>query len=338
MAATIIDVARQAGVSIATVSRVIHGSPLVNETTRRRVQQAMTDLSYAPNVVARGLVTRRTQAIGLVITSLADPFFPAIVQGVEETALDSRYSVFLCTSNNDPARELNVVRQLRERRVDAIIVAASRVGSLYQSHLQDIKVPLVLINNEQNGVYTYTVGTDDVAGGRLATEYLLDLGHRTVGYIHGPTTKQSSHERQRGYELALQARGITAQPALIAVGDGQAEGGHRAMAQLLQARPRPTAVFCFNDLTAIGALRAVRKASLCVPADLSVIGYDDIDMAAYVEPALTTVAQQTYQLGKRAFLLALDLLDGKNVASITLPATLVERASCSAPRRQNVHP
>ena len=167
MATTIVDVARQAGVSIATVSRVIHGSPLVSAQTRARVQQSMVDLQYAPNAVARGLVTRRTQAVGLVITSLADPFFPPIVQGVEEAALDRGYSVLLSTSNNDPQRELAVVRLLNERRVDAVIVASSRVGGLYLSH-RERRIPLVLINNEQSGDYTYSVGSDDAGGGCLA--------------------------------------------------------------------------------------------------------------------------------------------------------------------------
>ena len=329
MAATIMDVARHAGVSIATVSRAIHGSPLVNAHTRLRVEQAMVKLNYAPNVVARGLVTRRTQAIGLVITSMADPFFPPIVQGVEETALDHGYSVLLCTSNNDPARELAVAKLLKEHRVDALIVASSRVGGLYQSHLEDISVPLVLINNEQRGAYIYSVGTDDVAGGRLAVTHLLGLGHRAIGYIHGPLLKQSTHDRYRGYCTSLGESGISPDPSQVVVGDGQAEGGQRAMQILLQRQPRPTGVFCFNDLTALGALRAIRSAGLVVPRDVSVVGYDDIALAAYAEPPLTTVAQQTYELGRRAMLLALDLLAGKECASITLPAMLIERASCA---------
>ena len=337
MPSTIIDVARQAGVSIATVSRVIHGSSLVSESTSLRVQQAMADLSYTPNVVARGLVTQRSQAVGLVITSMADPFFPPIVQGVEETAIDHGYSVLLCTSSNDPQRELAVVRLLRERRVDAIIVASSRLGSLYHPHLEEIKAPLVLINNEQSGgSYTCGVGTDDVAGGRLATGYLLSLGHRAISYIHGPLAKQSSQDRYRGYQMEMLAAGAP-DPALVAVGDGQAAGGQTAMAELLRRQPRPTAVFCFNDLTAMGAMRAIRAAGLSLPHDVSVIGYDDIALAAYAEPPLTTIAQQSYQLGRRAMLLALDMLSGKPGESIVLPATLVQRASCATPATMIQH-
>jgi DNA-binding LacI/PurR family transcriptional regulator len=332
MAATIVDVARRAGVSIATVSRSVHGSSLVNLATRRRVEQAMTELNYAPNVVARGLVTSRTQAIGLVITSMADPFFPPIVQGVEETAHDHGYGVLLCTSNNDPLRELSVVRLLRERRVDAIIIAASRVGGLYRSHLQETKAPLVLINNEQSGTYDHSVGTDDVAGGRLATEHLIDLGHRTIGYVHGPLAKASTQDRLRGYEMALCAHGWALDPALVVVGDGQAEGGRLVVRELLMHSPRPTAVVCFNDLTALGVLFAIRNAGLRVPQDISVIGYDDIALAAYTEPPLTTIAQQSHEMGSLAMRLALDLLAGKEVASVTLPAALVQRESCGPPR------
>ena len=331
MATTIVDVARQAGVSIATVSRVIHRSPLVNAQTRTRVEQAMAELKYAPNAVARGLVTRRTQAIGLVITSMADPFFPPIVQGVEESALHRGYSVLLSTSNNDPDRELAVVRLLNERRVDAVIVASSRVGGLYLSH-RGHSIPLVLINNEQSGAYTYSVGTDDVGGGYSAGRYLLGLGHRRIGYIHGPLEKQSTHDRCHGFTRALREDGVGPDPALITTADGQAQGGQQAMLALLGQRPRPTAVFCFNDLTALGALRAVRLAGLKAPDDVSILGYDDIALAAFAEPPLTTIAQQTYELGKQALALALDLLDGKDVASITLPAALVERGSCGPPR------
>ena len=329
MAATIIDVARKAGVSIATVSRVIHGSPLVNATTRQRVEQAMEALSYSPNVVARGLVTRRTLAIGLVVTSLADPFFPPLIQGVEETALDHGYSVFLCTSNNDPARELAVVRQIRERRIDAIIVASSRVGSLYHAHLQEIRVPLVLVNNEQGGEYTYSVGTDDVSGGYMAASYLLSMGHRDIGYIHGPLARQSTHQRQRGLERALREYGVAGDVSLMVEGDGQAAGGQRAMQELGQRARWPSAIFCFNDLTALGAMRAVRAAGLTVPGDISIVGYDDIALAAFAEPPLTTMAQQTYQLGRCAMLLALDLLGDRAATSMVLPAVLVQRESCA---------
>lgn len=329
MTATISDVALRAGVSIATVSRAIHLSPLVNEATRLRVEQAMAELNYAPNVVARGLVTRHTQAIGLVITSMADPFFPPIVQGVEQTALDHGYSVLLCTSGNDPDRELAVVRLLKEHRVDAIIVASSRIGSLYHAHMAGVTSPLVLINNEQSGSYTYSVGTDDAAGAALATTYLLEQGHRTIGYIHGPLLKQSTQDRYRGYMRTLGEHGIVPDPSLVVIGNGQADGGQKAMQELLQRRPRPTAVFCFNDLTAIGALRALRAAGLAAPRDVSIIGYDDIALAAYAEPPLTTIAQQTFELGRRALLLSLDLLAGKEVSSLILPATLVERASCA---------
>jgi DNA-binding LacI/PurR family transcriptional regulator len=329
MTATISDVALRAGVSIATVSRAIHHNPLVNEATRLRVEQAMLELNYAPNVVARGLVTRRSQAIGLVITSMADPFFPPLVQGVEETALDHGYSVLLCTASNDPARELAVVRLLKERRVDAIIVASSRVGSLYLSHPEGITTPLVLINNEQSGSYTYSVGTDDVAGAQLAVDYLLERGHRRIAYIHGPLEKQSTQDRYRGYVQALNVRGLAADAALVVVSNGQPDGGQQAMQELLQRRPQPTAVLCFNDLTAMGALRALRSAGIDVPRTMSIIGYDDIALAEYAEPPLTTIAQQTCELGRRAMLLALDLLAGKEVTSLTLPAQLIERASCA---------
>lgn len=328
MPATIRDVAERAGVSTATVSRVLHGSPLVSKQTQESVAQAMRDLNYSPSAIARGLVTRRTAAVGLVITTIADPFFADIVRGVEEIALRRNMSVILCNSNNDPDHELAVVRLLQEHRTDGIIIASSRVGSLYHSALQQVKVPLVLINSQQSGDYTYSLATDDVAGSRAAAAHLIGLGHRRIAYIHGPLTNSATQQREHGYRLALAEQGL-AGAAIIAHGDGRPAGGQAAMTQLLASPEPPQAVFCYNDLTAVGAMQAVRAAGLAVPADVSIMGYDDIDLAAYLDPPLTTMAQQKLELGRRAMSLVLDLLDGKPVHSPSvLAALLVERASC----------
>lgn len=339
MSTTIMDVARRADVSIATVSRVIHGSSLVSPETEQRVRAAIQELNYSPNALASAMVTRRTRTIGLIITSLADPFFPELVRGVEEDALLAGYGVLLCNSGADPRREVAAVELLRRKRVDAILVAASRVGQLHLAILEQYGVPVVLINNEVSSPYVYSVSTDDLAGGRLATQFLLSLGHRRIAYIAGHTEtaglpgRQSSRDRYNGYAEAMAAAGIPLNPAWVIPGDGRVEAGRQGMAQLLKMSPRPTAVFCYNDLTALGALSACHAAGVAVPDDVSLVGYDNIAMSEWAIPPLTTVAQQTYALGQQALHMALNLLAGKAIADrVTLAPYLVERGTAGRPQ------
>ena len=326
------DVARAAGVSHSTVSRALADSPLVAAGTKQRIQLIAREMGYTPSAIARGLVTRRTATIGLVVTTIADPFIAEVVRGIEETALDSDYSVILCDSDADPERELACVRTLREKRVDAIIVTSSRVGSLYVPLLEQLGVPIVLINNQHAGRYVYSVRNDDRQGGWLAGEYLASLGHRRVAYVGGPPDAHSSVERLEGCRAALREHGLDIPGALALPGDGRTGGGQAAVDLLLQRPPHPTAVFCYNDMTAIGALRAAKAAGLRVPGDLSLVGYDDIAFAVFVDPPLTTIAQAKRALGQRAMDLALAILDGQEeTGDIVLTPHLVERASCAPP-------
>jgi DNA-binding LacI/PurR family transcriptional regulator len=326
------DVARAAGVSHSTVSRALADSPLVAADTRQRIQLIAREMGYIPSAIARGLVTRRTATIGLVVTTIADPFIAEVVRGIEETALDSDYSVILCDSDADPERELTCVRTLREKRVDAIIVTSSRVGSLYVPLLEQLGVPIVLINNQHEGRYVYSVRNDDRQGGWLAGKYLASLGHRRIAYVGGPPDAHSSVERLEGCRAALREHGLDIPGALALPGDGRTGGGQAGAALLLQRAPHPTAVFCYNDMTAIGALQTAKAAGLRVPGDLSLVGYDDIAFAVFVDPPLTTVAQAKHTLGQRAMDLALDILDGQGeTGDIVLTPHLVERASCAPP-------
>ena len=195
MGVSIKDIAKAAGVSHSTVSRALADSPLVAEETKRRVHRLAKEMGYSPSAIARGLVTKRTYTLGLVVTTIADPFVAEVVRGIEETALDNGYSVILCGSNAEPQREITAVRTLREKRVDGIIVTASRVGNLYLPMLEEVEVPIVLINNQREGRYVYSVATDNVHGGEMVTSYLLDLGHKRIGYIAGPEDASSSLDR-----------------------------------------------------------------------------------------------------------------------------------------------
>jgi DNA-binding LacI/PurR family transcriptional regulator len=324
------DIAKVAGVSHSTVSRALADSPLVAAETKQLIQRIARETGYTPSAIARGLVTKRTATIGLVVTTIADPFIAEVVRGVEETALDNGYSVILCDCNAEPERELASVRMLREKRVDGIVVTSSRVGSLYVPLLEGLGVPVVLINNQHEGRYVYSVRTDSRRGGHLIGEHFFSLGHRRIAYISGPPNAHSSLERLEGCRLALQEHGLGIPDEWVVPGDGCTEGGEAGANLLLRCSPRPTAIFCYNDLTAIGALRAVKSAGLRVPADLSLTGYDDIAFAAFVDPPLTTVAQAKYTLGQRAMDMALNLLSGQEETDdVVLTPHLIERASCA---------
>lgn len=332
MGVSIKDIAKVAGVSHSTVSRALAGSSLVAEETRQRIRRLAKEMGYSPSGIARGLVTKRTHTVGLVVTTIADPFVAEVVRGIEETALDNGYSVILCDSNAEPQREIAAVRALREKRVDGIIVTASRVGNLYLPLLEEVEVPIVLINNQREGRYVYSVATDNVHGGEMATHHLLELGHNRIGYIAGPEGASSSLDRLVGYKRALRSQNIEFTPALVSSGNGRIDGGERAMQQLLALRAPPTAVFCYNDMTAIGAIAQAKRMGFRVPQDISVVGFDDIAFAAYVDPPLTTVAQRKYEMGQRAMKMVLDILAGADaVSDVTLQGQLVVRGSSGKP-------
>jgi DNA-binding LacI/PurR family transcriptional regulator len=333
MSVSIKDIAKAAGVSHSTVSRALADSPLVAEETKRRVRRLAKEMGYSPSAIARGLVTKRTYTVGLVVTTIADPFVAEVVGGIEETALDNGYSVILCDSNAEPQREITAVRTLREKRVDGIIVTASRVGNLYLPLLEEVEVPIVLVNNQQEGRYVYSVATDNVHGGEMAINHLLELGHRRIGYIAVPEKTSSSLERLKGYKRALQAHEIEVTDSLISSGNGWPDGGESGMRQLLALSSPPTAVFCYNDMTAVGAIAEAKRMGFRVPQDISVVGFDDIAFAAYLDPPLTTVAQRKYDMGQIAMEMLLDILAGEDaVSDINLHGRLVVRRSSDKPR------
>ena len=333
MAVSIKDIAREAGVSHSTVSRALSDSPLVKAETRERISQLAEEMGYTPNTVARSLVRRRTETLGLVVSTVADPFAAEVVRGIEETAFDNGFGVLLCGSGNNRDREIAAVRMLREKRVDGIVVSASTVGDFYMPLLDELDIPIVLVNREQGTEYTYSVVTDDIHGGALAVNYLLDLAHRRIGVITGPVQSQSSHNRLQAYRQTIEELDIPFDPQLVVQGDGKADGGYASADCLLDVVHPPTAIFCYNDLTAIGAIRAIKNRGLSVPDDVSVMGFDDIPFAEYVDPPLTTVRQHRYTMGRLATEMILALLNGKSPeANIYLKGDLIIRESCAEQR------
>ncbi len=336
MKVSIKDVAKAAGVSHSTVSRALSNSPLIPESTRLRIERVAQKMGYSPNAIARGLVMQRTHAIGVIVTTIEDPFVAEVVRGIEEVAGDHGYRVFLGTSHNDPAREVNLVRALREWRVDGVIVASSRVGALYQPLLKEIDAPIILINNQKqqkpgtrrnaraNDIRS--VAVDDTKGGALATQHLISQGHRVIGYLGGPRENTANRNRLTGYRRALKAADISYEPALVQSGSGRVESGEQSLAFFARS-PAPTAIFCYNDITAIGALSALKHHGLRVPEDVSLVGFDDIPFAQYVDPPLTTIHQPKDEMGRLAMKMLIDLLDGKKVADVVVPGKLIVRES-----------
>lgn len=317
MAVSIKDIARVAGVSHSTVSRALRNSPLIPESTARRIQQIAQERGYSASAAARSLVTRRTQIIGVVVTSIADPFNGEVVQGLEEVANANGYSVILATSQAEPERELAVVRSFRERRVDGIVVASSRVGSLYLNLLGEMQIPIVLLNNQSPGEFAHAVTIDNVDGAFRATNHLIDLGHTRIAYVGDRFGRESDYERLKGFRKALTQAGLALAPELIAAGDGKSGGAREAASRLFE-EAAPTAVFCYNDMSAIGVLDAAATAGLSVPLDVSIVGFDDLFFSKHIQPPLTTVRQPKTEMGRYAMTQLLALVAGEQTGGTTL--------------------
>ncbi len=310
MRVSIKDIAKAASVSHSTVSRALSDSPLVKAETKAHIQRLAQEMGYTPNAIARSLVTQKTRTVGVVVTTITDPFVAEVVQGVEDAAHENDYSVILASSASEPERELAAVEMLRAKRVDSLIVTSSRVGALYLEHLERIGVPVVLVNNHnrQSGRYTFSVSVDNQHGGHLATEHLIKRGHRRIGYVAGPANHSDDAERMAGYCQALDEAGILFDPTLVVSGNGRLDGGERTLRTLAGLAEPVTAVFCYNDMTAIGLLSAARRAGISVPENLAVVGFDDIPLAAHVYPPLTSIAQPQRDMGRQAMNMALALM------------------------------
>jgi DNA-binding LacI/PurR family transcriptional regulator len=310
MPISIKDIAKAANVSHSTVSRALSDSPLISTVTKARIQRLARDMGYTPDAIARSLVTRQTYSVGVVVTTIADPFVAEVVQGIEDKAQENHYSVILASSASTQEREMAAVEMLRCKRVDSVIVLSSRVGALYLEYLEKIGVPIVLVNShsEERGRYTFSVSVDNHHGGYLATSHLISLGHHRIAYVSGAADHSDDRDRLAGYRQALLEGGIPFDPALVMPGNGRLDGGEQALHALIRLHPRPAAVFCYNDMTAIGLLSAARQECISVPEDLAIVGFDDIPLARHVSPPLTSVVQPQHEMGQQAMAMALNLM------------------------------
>ncbi len=320
------DVAARAGVSQPTVSLVLSGNPRarVAKDTRDRVLQAARELGYRPNLVARGLVQQRSFALGIVVPDLDNPFFTEVVSGAERVATEAGYAVLL-----GDAKQRSVARHvetLRARLVDGVILDAAGAASLPDELDGDLNVVVV---DEPSGRFP-GIATDAAGAGRLAAEHLLGLGHRDLAFIGPASDSYTFRQRERGFVQALRATGVSLPSDRLRRAAATVSGGQQAMRELLAARARPTAIFCANDLIALGALKACLATGVRVPDEMSLVGCDDIEMARIVTPELTTVMVPARGLGARAARLLLQGIEGgaaKPMSSKPLPVELVVRGT-----------
>ena len=325
-----------AGVTHSTVSRALRNSPLVNRDTVAKIQRIARQAGYRTSAAARSLVTRRSDTIGVVVTNIADPFVAGVVSGIEETAGQHGLSVFLANSNAEPEREVRVARKFEEQRVDGIIVTSSRVGARYVPLLAHMQVPIVLLNNQHPGQYAHSVMIANREASREVTRHLISLGHRRIAYLGDRHGYQSDTERFAGYRDALREARIRFQPSLVVHGDGKPEGAETAAAGLFALPEPPTAIFCYNDMSALGALRRIRALGLRVPEDISIAGFDDLFFSQFLNPPLTTVRQPLRHLGNLAMDTLLKIFAGEpSEIDIKVPGELIVRESTAPPKEKS---
>lgn len=311
--ATIKDVAQHAGVSVTTVSHVVNETRHVSPQGRERVMAAIRELGYVPSQVARSLKSNSTRTLGMLIPNSSNPYFAEIVRVVEDRCFAAGYTLVLCNTDDLPQRQGVYLQVLAERRIDGLIVVSTGSDETLAKQLHGLKMPTVLLDREIDDPECDLVETAHMQGALLAVRHLQSLGHRRVACIGGPAGVASSEQRVQGWRLALAEGGAapTDTDALLWRGGFTSQGGYEAMHAILRTDDRPSAVFVCNDLMAIGALRAVHEIGLRVPDDLSLVGFDDIELAAYSSPPLTTVAQPKEHIGALAVDMLLERVDGR---------------------------
>jgi LacI family transcriptional regulator len=333
---TIADVAAAAGVHPSTVSRVLSagGPSSIAGATARRVTAAADRLGYRPSAIARSLRLRRTLTLGMLVPDITNPFFSSIIKGAEDAARGRGYNLILCNTEDLPEREASYLAVLRERQVDGLLIASSRMGNATITGLRRDRFPFVLLNRSARAAADLAVLVDNKAGAEAVVAHLAGLGHLRVAHIAGPSTTTTGAERGAGFIAAARANGLATDRRLLIEAEAFSEAaGYTAARALLAREDRTTAIFAANDLIAIGALAAVREAGLRVPHDISIVGFNDIPLAGLLEPALTTVRVPQLEMGQRAAELLVARLEGRQhgPGRVILPTTLIVRASSAPP-------
>lgn len=332
MGTTIREVARQAGVSVATVSRALNGSSSVRARTRKHVEEVARQLRYVPNGSARSLTTSQTRTVGVLLPDLYGEFFSEVLRGIDQTARQSHYHTLVSSSHNDVA-ELEAALRAMSGRVDGLVAMSPDLDAASLEANLPASLPVVLMNCPVEASGLNTIQTDNYGGAFAMVQHLLDIGHTRVATIEGAEGNHDALERLRGYRDAMANAGLPVAPELEQSGDFTERSGYEAMQRLLTVSLPPTAVFAANDSMAIGALRALREAGVAVPSAMSIAGFDDIPVASYMTPSLSSVHVDIHEMGQQAIeaLLAAIEDDTHPPQATTIPTRLVIRESCGPP-------
>jgi LacI family transcriptional regulator, repressor for deo operon, udp, cdd, tsx, nupC, and nupG len=325
------DIAKKAGVSVATVSRALRRPEVVAPETRARVEAAIAEIGYRPNAMASGLRRQRSNNIVVVVPYINNPFFAHVIQGIENVAHANGHKVLLGESQNSLVRLDSYARMQTSKEAEGLILLGALLPTVVREAMirgEPPPLPLVMACEYVAGLAAPDVRIDNVEAAALATEHLVALGHRRIAHISGPPQNPLSRDRLKGFKARIGRAGLKLPAAFVARGDFSAASGYAAMRGLLALSARPTAVFCANDEMAMGAIHAAREAKLSVPGDVSLVGFDNIHFSEYVEPPLTTIAQPRLEIGETAMRLMLDVFSGrKTPATVVLPHSLVVRGS-----------
>ena len=328
---TIKDIAKAAGVSTATVSMVFNNKDKsISQSTRDRVLKIGKDLNYIPNSMARSLVTRQTKTLGLVLPDIVNPFFPEIARGAEDRAWESGYSIIICNTDDDVDQENNYLHVLSKKMVDGIILTHSANRNKEKSGLERCRIPIILIDRDYDSPNIMgKVLVDNTEASCKAVNYLIKKGYTKIAYIAGPLNTRTARDRLDGYKKALVENNLRYEDNLVMVGEYKTQWGSEAALSLLESEQDFQAIFCGNDLIAIGAMKKLKEKNITIPDDIAVMGFDDIYISSLVDPELTTIKQPNYKMGFEAVRIMIDYLEGKEIEekNIILSTELIIRKS-----------
>ncbi|HVT96548.1 MAG TPA: LacI family DNA-binding transcriptional regulator [Acidobacteriaceae bacterium] len=330
-------VARQAHVSIATVSRTINHVPSVNPKLAKRVWEAIRELNYFPNTQARALVSGRSRLLGLIVSEITNPFFPELIQGFEEVAVENGYEILIGSTNYEPDRMQRCIRRMVERNAEGVAVMTFGIEQPLLDQLTDRNVPLVFVDVAPNRPGMSVLKVDYHHGIRQGVQHLAALGHRRIAFVSGPLRLHSAQSRLGAFKKALGECGIPVDETLMVEADHTMEGGMAAAANLMAHKDPPTAIMCSNDMLAIGALHECSRSGLRVPDDVSIIGFDDIHMAAMIIPPLTSIQMSRADLASAAVSALRGHLEGAAKREYQIDTRLVVRESTGFPRGTMAH-
>lgn len=328
--ATMKDIAKLAGVSTSTVSHVINKSRFVSEEISERVNKAARELNYRPSALARSLKVNRTKTIGMLVTTSTNPFFGEVVKGVERSCYQQGYNLILCNTEGDNERMRGSIDTLLQKRVDGVILMCSSLeGERIDVFEQYPDIPVVVMDWGPMLFTSDKIQDNSLRGGYLAAKHLIDSGHKEIGCITGPLVKHQAQMRYEGYKRALIEAQLSFHADWIIESDFECEGGYEAFNRMYEKGPLPSSIFVCNDMMAMGVINAAHEKGIKIPEELSIIGYDDIHIAKFMTPSLTTIHQPKYRLGKAAVEALLNKVEGRETDAqvVQLEPTLIERAT-----------